>query len=310
MIPLRAYFSGIVTRKMFTDTVSRLIDIIKDCEKNQLDARNLALSPDHIFVEPSTKAVKCILWPLKNNRNARSPAAFFQDLPYTLVFSKNEDCAYVADYIRLARALQEPFAVSDLERLCGGEEPGPPPASAGGTAGTAPEPRYDPLKSMVGRNAAPGRRNVCPSCGIVNAMGAKICVSCGAALMEQADANMKTHTGTAVLGYTSGVTGSTDEESPYPYLIRESTNQIISVDKPEFRIGKDKKNADFCVPDNTAISRSHVIIHTRNDRYFIVDQNSTNKTYIDERALAPHQEVEIFPGAKIKLANEQFIFYI
>lgn len=309
MIPLRSYFSGIVTQKMFTDTVNRLISMVKSCEESGLNPRNLSLSLDHIFVEPRTKELKCILWPLSGNQNAGSPEEFFRELPYSLVFNKHEDCAYVSDYIQFFRAATESFSLQGFEQFFSAPAPEPRP-EAGQTPSAASEPPYDPLQRMIEQKAGAGLRNVCPNCGITNAMGAKICVACGAALIAQDNMSTELKSGTGVLGYSSGSTDIESEESPYPYLIRESTNQIISVDKPGFHIGKDKNTSDFCVTDNSAISRSHAVIHTRDDRYFIVDQNSTNKTYIDGRAIPPNQEVEIFPGAKIKLANEEFVFYI
>ncbi|MDL2289414.1 FHA domain-containing protein [Clostridia bacterium OttesenSCG-928-F22] len=300
MVPLSSYLSGIVTKKMFENTVSQIISIVKNCENSRLRISNLCLTLEHIFVDPRTNAVKCILWPLVNNQSACDVAAFFRELPYQLVFNKHEERTYIINYIQFFRTLSGPFSIQDFEQFCNGA-----------TANEPPKPSYDvPMQSVGEQKAAAGQRNICPNCGIVNAMGAKICVSCGTALIERGDEKRNVKSGTAVLGYSAGSTELTSEELPYPYLIRESTKQIISVDKPGFRIGKDKNSADFCVTDNTAVSRSHVVIHTREDRYFIVDQNSTNKTYIDGQVIPPNQEIEIFPGAKIKLANEEFVFYI
>lgn len=310
LLPLDSYFSGVVTRRMFEDTVSRLVAVVRGCAENGFEPGNLCLSPKHCFIEPRTKEVKCILWPLINNELFCSPEAFFRDLPYTLVFNKNEDCTYVAGYIRYFGANAAPFSIDGFgqffeESVLGGKKD-----DMAAAAPKRQEQPYDPLKRMIEQKAGGAGRNACPNCGVVNAAGAKICVSCGTALIEPGSRDEAPKTGTAVLGNSPGTTGTEAEESPYPYLIRESTHQIISVDKPEFRMGKDKNSVDFCVAGNTAISRSHAIIRIRDDRYFIEDQNSTNKTYIDGRAISPGQEVEIFPGARIRLANEEFVFYI
>ena len=120
--------------------------------------------------------------------------------------------------------------------------------------------------------------------------------------------------GTTVLGDDSGgttVLGSEELDEPnFPYLIREKNDEKIMVDKPSFRIGKEKKYCDYFVFDNNAVSRSHADIITREHRYYIIDLNSTNKTYVDGRAIAVEKEVEIFNGTKLRLANEDFIFYI
>ena len=97
---------------------------------------------------------------------------------------------------------------------------------------------------------------------------------------------------------------------PVPYLIRSSNGEKISVDKPVFRIGKEKYDNDYHVADNSAVSRRHACILSSNNRYYIEDLNSTNKTYVEGKAIPIEKQVEIFNGSKIRLANEDFIFYI
>ena len=309
LMPLRTYVSGIVTQKMFADTVSKLLDIVRGCEKNHLDVGNVSLSLDHIFVEPGTKEIRCIFWPLRNNQGACEPGAFFREFPYGLVFHKHEDYSFVADYIQFFRTEAQPFSLEGFAQFLHGNVP---PAVPSGSVqeDKAPEPSEDPFKRMIEEKVGVAQRNVCPRCGVVNTMDAKLCVACGTVLMEESAGTERTNSGTGVLGYAPGVNNTGSEESPYPYLIRERTNQIISVDKPSFFIGKDKNSVDFCVTDNAAVSRRHLVIYTRADRYYIADQDSTNKTYIDGREISPNQEIEIFPGARIKLANEEFVFYI
>ena len=80
------------------------------------------------------------------------------------------------------------------------------------------------------------------------------------------------------------------------------------VDKPVFRIGKEKSFVDYFIGDNTAISRSHANIITRDGEYTIQDTNSTNHIYIDGLMIQSNIEVKITHGTKIRLANEDFEF--
>ena len=95
-----------------------------------------------------------------------------------------------------------------------------------------------------------------------------------------------------------------------PFLIRTKNNEKIPLDKPVFRIGKEKSYVDYFIGDNTAISRSHANIISRNGEYFVVDTNSTNHTYLNGQMLASNVETKITSGAKIRLANEDFEFKI
>lgn len=95
-----------------------------------------------------------------------------------------------------------------------------------------------------------------------------------------------------------------------PYLIRVKNNEKIHINKPAFRIGKEKSYVDYFIGDNTAISRSHANIIERNGEYYIMDTNSTNHTFVDNQMVPSNQEQHIKSGSKIKLANEEFIFTI
>ena len=95
----------------------------------------------------------------------------------------------------------------------------------------------------------------------------------------------------------------------YPYMIRKSTNETIQIDKPVFRIGKERSYVDCFIANNNAISRSHADIIHRRSHYYICDRNSTNKTYRNGERLTPEEEVEIFDGDVLMLANEEFEFH-
>ncbi len=91
-------------------------------------------------------------------------------------------------------------------------------------------------------------------------------------------------------------------------LIRMKNNEKIVLNKPIFRIGKEKSYVDYFVSDNTAVSRSHADIITRDDTYFIRDTNSTNHTFINGNMIQSSVEVQITNGDKIRLGNEDFEF--
>lgn len=93
-----------------------------------------------------------------------------------------------------------------------------------------------------------------------------------------------------------------------PHLIRIKTNENIMIDKPIFRIGKEKSYVDYFVSDNTAVSRSHANIVSRESKYYVMDTNSTNHTYLNGKMIQSNVEVELAHGDKIRLGNEDFEF--
>lgn len=95
-----------------------------------------------------------------------------------------------------------------------------------------------------------------------------------------------------------------------PLLIRLKTNEKIYINKPVYRIGKEKSYVDYFIGDNSAVSRSHADIISRDGKYYIIDNNSTNHTYINGTMIQSNTQTEIVQGARIRLANEEFDFKI
>ncbi len=104
------------------------------------------------------------------------------------------------------------------------------------------------------------------------------------------------------------VTANVQARQINPQLVRVRNNEIIPVNKPNFRIGKEKSFVDYFVGDNPAISRSHANIITRDGKYYVLDTNSTNHTYVDGRMIPSGTEVEIISGTHLRFANEDFEF--
>ena len=108
---------------------------------------------------------------------------------------------------------------------------------------------------------------------------------------------------TTVLGVTPAI-------QIQPHLIRLKNNEKINVDKPSFRIGKEKSFVDYFIGDNSAISRSHANIISRDGEYFVVDTNSMNHTYVNGQMIQSNAEMKIDHGMKIRFANEDFEFRV
>lgn len=96
----------------------------------------------------------------------------------------------------------------------------------------------------------------------------------------------------------------------FPTLLRVINDEVILINKPVFRLGKEKSYVDYFVTNNVAVSRGHADIIRRRDRCFIKDLNSKNHTYVNNQEIPIQTEVEIFDGDRIKLGNEEFIFNI
>ena len=112
------------------------------------------------------------------------------------------------------------------------------------------------------------------------------------------------------IGETTVLGVSSVQAMTQPYLLRTKTHEKIVIDKPVFRIGKERSFVDYFIGDNSAISRCHVNILEHDKRYFVVDTNSTNHTYVNGKMVQSNTEIAIESGARIQLANEEFEFFM
>ena len=178
-------------------------------------------------------------------------------------------------------------------------QPQPQPV-AQPAAGPAPLPQAGPY----GGNMPPARQ---PYGG--NAPQPPVYAPRPAPQGQSADFGETTVLGGGTIGETTVLTAAQNPAKMVaPHLIREKNQEKISVNKPVFRVGKEKSYVDYFIGDNTAISRSHANLITRDGAYFIVDTNSTNHTFVNGVMIQSNVETPIAHGDKIRMANEDFEF--
>lgn len=107
---------------------------------------------------------------------------------------------------------------------------------------------------------------------------------------------------------SSEIAGSNTHSSKY--LIRSKNQQKIPIHKEIFKIGKEASYVDYCISDNSNISRSHADIIVKGEQIYICDNNSTNHTFVNGMMLLPGEQKELHVHDKIRLANEEFVLKI
>lgn len=93
-------------------------------------------------------------------------------------------------------------------------------------------------------------------------------------------------------------------------LVRQKNNERVLINSNEFWIGKDPMNVNYCIFDNTAISRKHAKIVSRNNEFFIIDNHSTNHVYVNGVMIEPDREVKLISDTNVRLSDEDFRFSI
>ena len=317
-ISLKDFLKMPLNKQLFAQILQNILANLKAVESAYFNQQYLLMDINQVYVNPNTQHIYFIYVPILMFESGTSLREFLLGIIQHGIFTPGEDNSYVRDYITILNSGIN-FSVFELEEY---------------------------INKLLGQNTSRIQEVVCPNCKTKLKKGTNYCHVCGAkvsgntgntgkgvydpladtggdAVVDDAvekevvihkDNTQGLSDGTTVLGADPGgttVLGSEELEAPvFPYLIREKTEEKISVNKPSFRIGAERKYVDYWVNDNSTVSRSHADILTREKRYFIIDLNSTNKTYVDGRAIPVQKEIELFDGTRIRLSNEEFVFHI
>lgn len=95
----------------------------------------------------------------------------------------------------------------------------------------------------------------------------------------------------------------------YPYLAQNENGvvQKIYINKDSFKIGRLLEFVDYA-SDNKAVGKIHAEIRKINSEYYIMDLNSKNGTYINDKRLEVNELYKIKENDSIKLANSSYVF--
>lgn len=98
--------------------------------------------------------------------------------------------------------------------------------------------------------------------------------------------------------------------APIATLVRERSGEEITIDRPEFVLGKNPNTTDYAVRDNNTVSRTHAsITWSEEDNYKIVDLGSMNGTYVNGEGVGQEGK-SIADGDLIELSDECFRLHL
>lgn len=88
-------------------------------------------------------------------------------------------------------------------------------------------------------------------------------------------------------------------------LIRKRTGETVNVNQESFVIGRERKDVNYCIADNTAVSRIHAKLIVRNGVTYLTSMTDKNGTFVNNTKVMRNQEVALKNGDHITLANEE-----
>lgn len=94
------------------------------------------------------------------------------------------------------------------------------------------------------------------------------------------------------------------------YLIRKKNGEKIAISSQSFSIGKERRRVNYCISDNTSVSRYHVVITKKGADYYAADQKSSNFTFVNGVQLSPYQDTLLTDKSTLKVSDEEFEFHL
>ena len=257
-----------ISKYDFFFMMEQIVIMVQDVYNNGLNVNSVRFNMDDVYINEMTKEMYFIYFPIVGGQESADIVGFIENIIYTMTPVINEDTNYISRFMYYVRSFHG-FNGNAIEKYISREE-----------------------RAVV---------NVLKNTAVTmqQTMQQQI-------MQQVMQGSMD---GTTVLS-DDGI--SVQQIQPVNYhfasLTRQVTGEKIELGKPSFVLGKNPEKSDYAVADNTNISRVHAVITTRNGRYYVMDQNSTNGTFINGRIIKAGQETEILPGDCLMLANEEFIF--
>lgn len=317
-----------VTKREFLFILEQVVVAVQKLQANNMGINNLVMNLQYVYINEVTKEVQFVYVPTVMGQQNMNLIEFIEAIAYSVKPADEKDNDFVSRFIYFFKAMK-PFNINKVEAFVGKEDRSVVNTIKNQNAGQSRfmtnkqqhyYDHYDEKKGSDDGDEPTGLLSeedddptgLLVESGDDNATGLLTDDDDEATgLLDNCDDEA---TGLLICtGDEDEATGLLIENNAnvrFPTLFRILTEETISINKPVFRLGKERSYVDYFVTNNIAVSRSHADIITRGNKYFVKDLNSKNHTYINNQELPIHMEVEIYDGDRLKLGNEEFIFNI
>ena len=98
------------------------------------------------------------------------------------------------------------------------------------------------------------------------------------------------------------------EQKPEPKVVIsvevKGSGDVFEITKGSTTVGK-SKYSDLQIKNTQTVSRTHIILHRKENRLFVEDNNSLNGTFINNEKLTSGETHEVFDGDVVRISDEE-----
>lgn len=316
------------TKRDFLFILEQIVVAVQKLQANSMGLNNLLMNLQYVYINEVTKEIQFIYIPLVKGVQNLNLIEFIEAVVYSVKPADDKDNEFVSRFIYFFKAMK-PFDISKVEAFVAKEDRSvvntikKQNAGQSGFMTNKPQHYYDHYEEKKKTEEDDDPTGLLTEDDDPTGLLVESRDDDATGLLDDNDeATGFLNNSDDDDDATGLLTNSGDEEEAtgllvennanvrFPTLFRVLNEETISINKPVFRLGKERSYVDYFVTNNIAVSRSHADIITRGNKYFVKDLNSKNHTYINNQELPIHMEVEIHDGDRLKLGNEEFIFSV
>lgn len=312
-VSLKEYLKNPISKFDFLFILAQFARLIKIAEGNNLPLSYISYDLSNCFLTENTKELQLVFLPIKTKGTRSLPNDFVEAFVYSSKPVNGDD--YISTFAYFYRK-QAGFNPKAIERYIEKEECKVFQLLDGKKI-QVPHIAVSSQESCSGASVGKGEYKTSDPDDTVlgDELPSDDTLLRDDTLLGEEDTLLGKTEDETLLGNCSG----DDEETAYlvpktdtvsPFLRRVSTNEVIRITKPSFRIGTKESEVDYVVRNNNTISRSHADIIVERGEYFVYDLSSKNKTYVNDRVIPVQTRVQIYPNDIIRLSDEDFAFCV
>lgn len=286
-----------ITKYDFLFIMEQIVDISQKLQMNAMSLNKIIWDIHQVYVNEITREVQFLYLPLEKSANEQNVLGFINDVIYAVHPEADQNSEYLSRFVYFMKGLRE-FDPARIEKFILNEEKSVVKTIKSHYTGQSgfmtdkPKDYYEHYDNDDEKTDLLDEELTEPLDEEVTGL-----------LSEQEDTMLLDNSGEGTVLLRQ------EQRVHCPVLYRIRTEEKICINKRAFRIGNEQNYADYFVSDNDAVSRRHANIIIREKRCFVVDLGSTNGTYINDQSIPDQQEIEIHDGDRLRLADEEFIFY-
>lgn len=316
-----------ITKREFLFIMEHLVLAIQKLQMNKLDINCLIMNIQNVYINKVTKEVQLLYIPLEENKSDVNIMDFVEAIVYSIQPMNEEDAECISKFTYFIKSLKE-YDAEKIEAFIAREDKSVvntiKKQNMGQSGYMTDKPKHyyehysdnsnkddDDLLTEPLDEEATGLLDE-EATGLLDDEFTNKLDEDMTGLLYENDNDFYDDEATGLLNESDELeTASYNRQQiHYASLYRVSTGESVPINKPVFRVGKEKSCVDYFVDNNDKISRNHADIITRGQKYYVMDLNSTNHTYINNQLLSAQFEIEIEDSNTLVLANEEFIFHI